>query len=1404
MPTQNVARLAFNRGQVSPLALARTDIDRIELSAEEQTNFVPRVLGSMMLRPGLKYVDTTLSNNYAQHIPFVFATDDKAVIEMTNLSMRVRVDDEIIERDAVSTVTRGGDFASENPATAFTKISDPSTLPDAATTTPAVGFSPDGQYFVAGDAAGNGFRFYSVSGTTFTPLSNASWFMTGGAVGTVAWSPDSANIALAHATTPFIEIGYISSGSGATAVFDDLADPASLPAGNATGCAWSPNGQFLAVSHTTTPFVTIYEVSGTGASATFTKLSNPASLPAGDGKGVTFSADNRFMAVAHATTPFVTIYEINGTTFTKLSDPASLPAAQGNGVAFSRDGLHMAVAHTTTPFVTIYSISDTTFTKLSNPSTLPDGNGQGVAFSTDNQFLSVAHTTTQFVTIYRYVSGVWTKQTDPATLPAGNAHSTCWSDNNRFMVVGHTTTPFITIYEAYQWLDMDETGTSSTYGGVSPASFEDSLATLTMNSTPTVAAGATGYTFRVEILAGALTRTGDKVKLTFKAHTAPATFGVDKVYIGKKAASGSAYDFASAPTAVTFSGNPGFVITDDGTITSDEIVFDMDGSAIIVSFHIINGSNDEPDAKSDTSANLTTYQKSGDDAATVNATGYALSSRDSVGLTRIQVLDIEDGGTGLFFNGTLYSEAKRVQAVSVLNADKAVEHALNITVQQGDIKLRIGTTYGEEDLVRETTLTEGSHSIAFTPNANLFFIQFSSNTIYSSILTSCQIASPGDMTLDTPYEEDELNTITFTQSADVIYLACMDNHQMKIERRAARSWSIVKYLPKDGPFRSLNTNSTTITPSALTGDITLSASRDIFRETHVGALFKVKSSGQNTSDSFTGANQFSAVEVRVTGSGTQRSLSITRSGTWSATITLQRSLAAPGSWIDVATFTTNGTSTYTDDLDNQIAYYRIGIKTGNYTSGTAVVAMGYASGGIDGIARVTAYNSRSNVDAIVLAPFGSTSSGSENWKEGTWSDFRGWPSAVVLYEGRLVWAGKDRVVLSKSDDYENFDESTEGDSAPMNRTIGLGPVDRINWAVYSKTLILGGQDAEFSIGTTSFDEVLTPTNYHCDPVTNVGSSTSFAAKLDKAVIFAARTGTKLYQLDYNSDIYDYQVKDLSQLVPDICDARILKMVYQRYPDTRMHCVLGDGTVAMMIYEPIEQVNCWLVIETDGDIEDVVVLPGDVGEPEDHVYYVVKRTVNGAEVRYYERWALEQDCQGGTLNKQADAFLEYSGVSTATITGLDHLEGEEVVAWGDGLDLGTYTVSGGSITLSQAVSGAIVGLPYTARYKSTKLAYAAAQGTALTFNKALHQTGLILYNTHRYGLQIGDSFDYLDDLPSEGAEGAFRGDDDIIASEDLDLFSINRNWSTDSRLCLEASAPRPVTILCVVMNIQTNG
>lgn len=64
------------------------------------------------------------------------------------------------------------------------------------------------------------------------------------------------------------------------------------------------------------------------------------------------------------------------------------------------------------------------------------------------------------------------------------------------------------------------------------------------------------------------------------------------------------------------------------------------------------------------------------------------------------------------------------------------------------------------------------------------------------------------------------------------------------------------------------------------------------------------------------------------------------SGTFSGTVTVQRSYDN-STWRDVDNFTTPVEMTGTQ---GEIAWYRVGIKTGNYTSGTAVVSIAGNSG----------------------------------------------------------------------------------------------------------------------------------------------------------------------------------------------------------------------------------------------------------------------------------------------------------------------------------------------------------------------------------------------------------------------------------------------------------------------------
>jgi hypothetical protein len=173
--------------------------------------------------------------------------------------------------------------------------------------------------------------------------------------------------------------------------------------------------------------------------------------------------------------------------------------------------------------------------------------------------------------------------------------------------------------------------------------------------------------------------------------------------------------------------------------------------------------------------------------------------------------------------------------------------------------------------------------------------------------------------------------------------------------------------------------------------------------------------------------------------------------------------------------------------------------------------------------------------------------------------------------------------------------------------------------------------------------------------------------------------------------------------------------------------------------------------------------------------------------------VEGDCEGGTLNKQADSFVVYSGAPTTTVTGLSHLEGESVDVWADGADVGQHTVSGGTITLTTAASNVVAGLHYTGRFESVPKLFGAH---GMLQRAIVHHVALMLYQTHAQGLRYGQDFDRLDDLPLI-YQGATVDGDTVHALYTGDAVTLPGQWGPDTRICLEAASPRPCTILCAV-------
>lgn len=767
---------------------------------------------------------------------------------------------------------------------------------------------------------------------------------------------------------------------------------------------------------------------------------------------------------------------------------------------------------------------------------------------------------------------------------------------------------------------------------------------------------------------------------------------------------------------------------------------------------------------------------------------------------------------------TMYSPYKGGSATArqaVTTSSANVEHALNIVISRGKVQFRCGTAAGLDEYIPETTLEEGTHSLTFTPTGT-YHIEFFTTSLTEVWVSSVTVGSAGFLVLDAPWSEDDLRLIRYDQSADVVFLACANWQQRKIERRNnARSWSIVKYYASLGPFTSARTATVKLTPAATRGNTTLTADRAFFRATHVGALFKLYHSGQYVDQTLGAVNEFTDA-IKVTGLGTQnRSWNVFSGGTYAATLQEQRSIDGP----DFGFANTSNSyprppsviNTVNEDspeFDNVVAWYRYIVSS--YTSGAPSVQIAYSGGGGHGICRVLSFVSQFQVTVEVLEPFNGTTA-TEEWYEGEWSSRRGWPTAVAFHDGRLCWARGSKFWLSESDDYYKFgltDDEDLTDASSISRSIATsGPVDAAAWMLSMQRLIIGTQGAETVAKSNSFDEPLKPTTTQVKNVSTQGSALVTPAMIDRRGIFVQRSNTKVYELAYSVENQDYDTANLTEYNEDIGLGGIVELAVQRQPDTYLWMVRADGQCPILIYEPRQRVMGWMRFVTDGGsgvVETVTALPGSTGE--DVVYLGVRRTLNGTITRFVEKLALHSEARGGEINKMADCGSLTAGpVSSVTIARFANTTG--LIGWATDASNAQVALTGlsangsGVISLGATYTNIWIGLPYTGRYKSAKLAHGGEGGTSLLARKRVGPIGMLLENTHPDGVYFGPNFDTMDQMPRI-EEGTGTGSAVRTTYDEMSI-PFEGEWDTDSRVCLKVQAPYPATFAGLVVTVETN-
>lgn len=108
--------------------------------------------------------------------------------------------------------------------------------------------------------------------------------------------------------------------------------------------------------------------------------------------------------------------------------------------------------------------------------------------------------------------------------------------------------------------------------------------------------------------------------------------------------------------------------------------------------------------------------------------------------------------------------------------------------------------------------------------------------------------------IPSPYAEADLSGLNFRQSADLLYIFHPDYQTRKLTRTGHTSWIMEEVVWFNGPYLDQNITTTTLTPSAATGTITITASAVTgindgqgFLSTDVGRLVRISNpvSGTN-------------------------------------------------------------------------------------------------------------------------------------------------------------------------------------------------------------------------------------------------------------------------------------------------------------------------------------------------------------------------------------------------------------------------------------------------------------------------------------------------------------------------------------------------------------------------------
>ena len=155
----------------------------------------------------------------------------------------------------------------------------------------------------------------------------------------------------------------------------------------------------------------------------------------------------------------------------------------------------------------------------------------------------------------------------------------------------------------------------------------------------------------------------------------------------------------------------------------------------------------------------------------------------------------------------------------------------------------------------------------------------------------------------------------------------------------------------------------------------------------------------------------------------------------------------------------------------------------------------------------------------------------------------------------------------------------------------------------------------------------------------------------------------------------------------------------------------------------------------------------------------------------------------------DCGITYDGVATTSITGLDHLEGEVVIALADGSVVAGLTVASGAVTLPNAASKVHIGLAYESEIENLPPSIdlqdvGSARGRPIKASRAFIQV------EKTRGIQVGPDRSILTAFTQTAVDLALT---EPLFTGMLDL-QLYPQWNRDGTIVIKQTYPLPMTIL----------